>query len=155
MFLVLLRHGEKLISMDADVGLSAQGEKQADRLLEQVQAGLLPMPTRLFSSPKRRAVATLEPLANGLGLQLEIAHQLDERMSFETHVEFQARIERFIASLSTGSVYCCSHADWLYEAVTTLASDLIDPENEAHFSCSQARVFELEQGLWHLQKGST
>jgi phosphohistidine phosphatase SixA len=152
MFMVLLRHAEKTTApMDSDVPLTARGEKQALELVEQIRAQQLPQPTALMSSPKRRARATLQPLVTAFHIPLQIKTELDERASNESRLQFHKRIEYFVASLHDEVIYCCTHADWLYEAVMTLPHDMLDGEEDAHFFFAQARIFEQDGDLWRLR----
>ncbi len=76
--LLLVRHALPLRSepgQGSDPDLSAEGIAQAERL----PAALARFPvSRLVSSPQRRAIQTAGPLANELGLQVEVDDRLAE-----------------------------------------------------------------------------
>ncbi|WP_166906965.1 histidine phosphatase family protein [Mycobacterium sp. DL440] len=78
MQLLLVRHALPLRSepgQGSDPDLSAEGIAQAERL----PAALARFPvSRLVSSPQRRAIQTAGPLANELGLQVEVDDRLAE-----------------------------------------------------------------------------
>ncbi|WP_272700709.1 histidine phosphatase family protein [Desulfovibrio sp. Fe33] len=78
--IVLLRHGRTAGGDGVCVGrtplrLSAEGEAQARALAEEL--GAVPF-ARLYSSPAVRARDTLGPLAERLGLPVEILPEMDE-----------------------------------------------------------------------------
>lgn len=78
MQLLLVRHALPLRSeagQGSDPDLSAEGIEQAKRLPEALKR--FPI-TRLVSSPQRRAVQTGQPVADALGLPIEIDERLAE-----------------------------------------------------------------------------
>ena len=94
--LVLIRHadhgllGRRLVGRQPGVGLSPEGERQAEALAER----LAPAPVRaLYCSPLQRAQATAGPLADRLGLEARIADELNE-------VDFGAWSDRSFAELA-------------------------------------------------------
>lgn len=153
MLVVLLRHAEKLNSYGNDPELSPRGYQDAQKLLLQV-GQLIPRPNALWSSPKQRAQQTLEPIAQKLSLEIKTMPELNERQASETTTQFSARVQQIFQVLSsqafgTTTVWLCTHADWLAEAVTSIPSDLSDPEFEASFLNCQHRVFAWTGGIWH------
>jgi broad specificity phosphatase PhoE len=151
MFLILLRHGDKLRShTDPNMDLSLQGLEQAQRLVE-LRETQFPTPQVIYSSPKKRAVSTVSPLAKSLGLKPQIHPDLDEQSSGESRRDLDRRITGFLNSVTSrsGTVLACSHADWLAQAVHLMPSTLLEPDFEAHFHMAQFRVFEFDGVLWH------
>jgi probable phosphoglycerate mutase len=79
--LLLIRHGEQATMLEVDPELSPRGQSQAQLLAERLR--FLPI-DRVVSSPMRRAFQTAAPLADALGLTVEVHLELDEvRMSEE------------------------------------------------------------------------
>jgi len=75
----LLRHAESAPCRDIpelEWSLSAEGEKQAIILPDYLISLNI---SRIFSSPYRRAVATVAPFAENVGLEVEIVSDLRER----------------------------------------------------------------------------
>jgi broad specificity phosphatase PhoE len=67
---IVLRHAEKDAQGDPkDPGLSAAGRTRAEALARLLAPG---KPTRLFASEFQRAQRTLDPLAQALGLKVEV-----------------------------------------------------------------------------------
>ena len=85
MQLLLVRHALPLRSeagQGSDPDLSAEGVEQAKRLPDALQR--FPI-TRLVSSPQRRALQTGQPVADALGLPLEVDERLAEYDYGSTH----------------------------------------------------------------------
>ena len=103
MQLLLIRHGLPLRSergQGADPELSEQGVEQANRL----PAALARFPiSRLVSSPQRRALQTGQPVADALGLTIEIDERLAEYDYGSTHyTPIEEASEEDIARLVSG-----------------------------------------------------
>lgn len=115
--LILLRHAHRsLKDPAADNGLSKKGKKQAERFrkdfLRVVGREIRP---RLLSSPKRRCVETLAPLAKRLGRSVTRDPGLRERDPGETPAAFRARVERFLRGLHRRParwIVLSTHGDW-------------------------------------------
>lgn len=118
MDLILLRHAEKE-PFGNDPFLSPRGQEQARRLPSELDASLLGPDTTLIASPKKRAIETLQPLAQASSAKLRILDDLDERRFHESYEGFTARVRRIVASLDetppTGVTVFCSHLDWIEE----------------------------------------
>ena len=82
---VVVQHGEKVAS-PGDPGLTPRGVDQARRTALALQA--IDSPSRLLSSPLRRARQTAEVLAQTLGLEVEIDDRLTERMNWDGRISF-------------------------------------------------------------------
>jgi broad specificity phosphatase PhoE len=115
--LILIRHAHRsLKDPAADNGLSEKGEKQAKRFRKDFlrEFGREARP-RLLSSPKRRCVETLTPLAKRLGRAVKTDSDLRERDPGETPAIFRARVGRFLRGLRWRPgrlIVLSSHGDW-------------------------------------------
>ena len=108
---VLLRHsnaGERLPdpAKDFDRGLAADGERIALRLPGVLAEHLRPV--EILSSPLRRCVQTVQPLAAALGLQI----QEDERLAPQ---RFSTESDRTLRHVHANAV-ACTHRE-LFEQV--------------------------------------
>lgn len=93
---ILVRHGAHsevghVLSGRSDIGLSAEGRAQAEALAEALS--LVPIAS-LHSSPRRRALETIAPLAGKTGMQVRRAEALDE-------IDFGAFTGRSFAALGS------------------------------------------------------
>jgi broad specificity phosphatase PhoE len=99
--------------------LSARGHRQAEHLRDQFAgAGL----ERLVSSPFRRCMQTLEPLAVHLGLEVEADDRLAEARGFTGALELAEELRDVTAAI-------CSHGDVvpdLLEALLRRGTKLLD-----------------------------
>lgn len=158
MKITLIRHSNRDISMSSDGGLNEIGKGRAEGLKARLQPeGDLPKPTQLFSSPKRRAKETMQPLSEFLKMPLQITELLDERFADESSVEFRSRVRKFIDLLpekykSNEVLYLCTHADWLEEAMTVMPTDLREEISDTVFACCETRTFEFNEGIWEYRK---
>jgi broad specificity phosphatase PhoE len=125
MHLVFIRHAHRDTSFRAkDNGLSDKGQRQAralSRIFEE-RVSSEASKVKLFSSPKRRCVETLQPIADIDDLKIEISPLLDEQQEGENDTQFRARVAEFMSSVQTqfkgpkGNndwVLVCTHGDWL------------------------------------------
>src|SRR4051812_17636433 len=125
--LIIVRHAhrDKAEGREQDNGLSAKGLKQAARVLERFQAELgAGAKPRLLSSPKKRCVETVQPIASATGVKLQLSPLLDEGADLET------RARRFFAEWKKDApalTVICSHGDWIpyfLEFATGVPTDL-------------------------------
>lgn len=158
MKLILLRHGNRDLSMSSDVGLNQIGKDLAAGFHSRLEPnGDLLLPTQLFASPKKRAQETLTPLSKALGLPLKTDHGLDERQRDETTREFRLRVKKYLELIpsqfeSADVVYLCTHADWLEDAMIALPSDIPSFKAESGFACGEYRAFEFNGEFWRFLK---
>jgi broad specificity phosphatase PhoE len=115
--LALVRHakaGDRAAWLGAapDRPLTKAGRRQADALVARL--GDL-APTRVESSPYARCVATVAPLADHLGLAVELDDAWAEGATFE-------RAWERVLELGRGDAVVCSHGD-VIGAVLVHASD--------------------------------
>jgi 8-oxo-(d)GTP phosphatase len=83
--------------------LDAKGRRQAEELVEQLAAH---SPRRVVSSPYVRCVATVEPLAAELGLEVE----LDERLA-------EGAGRAAVELLREDGVVACTHGDVIVDVL--------------------------------------
>lgn len=151
--LILLRHAEKEFS-GPDPGLSTRGLAQAKALIKLIGEGEdWPTPSRILSSPKRRAQQTVQPLAETLKLKIDIRDDLDERRSHESNAGFRQRLRRLVTELEESTEECvvwCTHLDSIEElrGLADCESDLLDAPFDM-WSPSQYLVLRLDD-LWRV-----
>lgn len=123
MQLYLIRHAEKLPSLHNDPELSPHGLLQAAHIWDYLKERQLPMPTQIMCSPRVRTQQTLQPLAQGLRLPVQINEALEEKSSLETALEFETRVEKVLSHLKENQIHClCTHYDWVIVASQLLLS---------------------------------
>lgn len=115
MTLLLLRHadaGDRAAWTGDDLArpLSATGRQQSEQLAGMLaDRGL----ARILSSPAKRCVDTVAPLAMQLGLPVEEDVTLTEGTPF-------AEVEQLLLDIADQDVLLCSHADVIGAALTAL-----------------------------------
>lgn len=162
MKMLLIRHATRSLHGLGDVSLNPQGQRQAEYLAELVSQGLLPTPSHLISSPKKRARETFASLSLSSQIPVTIDERLDERRQNESAQDFEARVRSFLEDLTPngsmapkykGCAMICSHLDWLELAMVLLPSTLSDTEMAATWSNAEYRLFRYNDGLWELMGG--
>lgn len=148
MKIYIFRHAQKAMDFTGDPDLTAEGHAQASKLLDKVLKKDLPFPTEIWSSPKKRALSTLRPLAEHFKLNLISQEALLEQTSEENLQEFRQRIRRFLESCRSKKdsvVYVCSHYDWVAEAMTLIPCDTdLNEADFSHWAPCQYAAFELQ-----------
>lgn len=122
--LILIRHAHReTIDRELDNGLSGKGRDQAKSLKrffagrfshQEMKQGLW-----LVSSPKRRCLETLDPIARAVERRIDIHPGLDEQRAQESVASLTERVQRFLHDWSRHQVpltVVCSHGDWLPHA---------------------------------------
>lgn len=138
MTLFLVRHaraGERGAWKGDDLHrpLDKRGQAQADALV----ALLAPFePTQILSSPSRRCVDTVAPLAKHLGLKVRETDALAEGNSKEA-----IRLVRSLVDDS--STVICSHGDVVPDVLSTLAADGMEGWI-GHEQCQKGSVWAIE-----------
>ena len=150
--LVLVRHAHRDTTVkQADNGLSDKGQKQALRINEELAAKFAGEKACFLSSPKRRCIETLEPLAEEFGKKVKVDPLLDEEGPDETSSEFIARIKSFLdwwKNKAPKLTIACSHGDWLPEATGLLTG------KEADFAKGGWTLLTLHSGKVQNQESS-
>lgn len=151
----LFRHAERENTGIENPPLSKRGKEQATALRAAIEKGVLSKPGRLYVSPKLRAQQTFLPVAEGLGVEMQMTPELDERQNSESGSQFSARVRRFLGFLEkqTGVLYVCTHLDWIEEALINIPSpeDLLSEKYQA-WAPAQFIEFEVQEGLWIIHR---
>lgn len=152
MILYIFRHAQKAMDFNADPDLTPNGHGQAAQILKKVTQGELPQPTRLWSSPKKRAQSTFRPLAHHLQIPLELREELTEQISGETISEFRQRIQKTLqglGALENDVVFLVSHYDWVSEAMTLVScEDDLSGADFSHWTPAQHVGFKCYDGAY-------
>lgn len=159
MLVYIFRHAHKSSTPWDNPPLSSVGFEQADRLVEDIDNARIPQPTRLFCSPKIRAVQSFQPLSQNQGLELNVHTSLDERQPHESAEIFKNRVSEFLRDLDRAdwqkeSIFICSHLDWIEEALILIPSsdDLLGLHQWNPISYAG---FTVQEGLWKLKSHPT
>ena len=148
MKIYIFRHAQKAMDFSSDPDLNAEGHNQAQKLVDRVVKNELPTPSELWVSPKKRTCSTFRPLAEHLGLSLQLEEALKEQEPSESHSHFLKRIRNLCekAAQKQGVLFLCSHYDWVIEALQVVPSDVT--ENEAaelsHWAPAQYAGFSVD-----------
>lgn len=120
--------------------LSERGEAQA-RSIASALAAWEPAPGRIVTSPSRRCVQTVEPLAGKLGL----VPDQDDRL-------FEGATRREVAALfdevAGDDVVLCSHGDVIPILLELLVDDGMRPERDLLWQKASVWVIEGRRGAW-------
>lgn len=123
--LILVRHAhrETGLGRERDNGLSEKGREQAELLQDLFKKAHPGQTARLVSSPKKRCLETLAPLARMLRVEVEEDPTLLE--SGETPGSLESRADRFFADWvgrTEPITIACSHGDWIPEFLERYAT---------------------------------
>jgi broad specificity phosphatase PhoE len=115
--LILVRHAHRDTSEHSrDNGLSERGQEQVKKLVKFARHRLEETEPVFFSSPKKRCVETIMPVAKDMDLKLTIDQRLTERGPTEETGHYSDRLDEFIDfwKHECGAVtIACSHGDWI------------------------------------------
>ncbi|NUM57866.1 MAG: histidine phosphatase family protein [Bdellovibrionaceae bacterium] len=151
---ILFRHAEKQGGLEKDSPLSPHGISQSRQILGQVISKQLPIPTKIYCSPRKRTSLTLSPLAESFKLKININSLLDLKLNSETQKDFRLRIQEFLVSFQlepeTPCIYVCTHQDWIEEFLSVIecSTDLLQPKYSV-WPCGQYMYFEKNE-IWDL-----
>jgi 8-oxo-dGTP diphosphatase len=118
--------------------LSQRGESQA---LGIAAALAPPGPGRILSSPARRCVQTVQPLADKLGLPVEEDDRLFEGAS-------HAEVAGLLAEVTDADAVLCSHGDVIPMALDLLVADGMEPERNLVWQKASVWIAERAGGGW-------
>jgi broad specificity phosphatase PhoE len=154
---VLFRHASKGITPFEDPELTPQGFQQSLHIVDLIKNGVLPTPTALFVSPKRRAAQTFYPLSKEFSLSMEVKLELDLRLHEESAAQFRKRISGFLEDLEnfkTGDVvFACSHMDWIEESMSLINCDKnLNSFEYSHWAPTQFLAFDINHSEWKVLK---
>lgn len=141
----LLRHGTRDFVI-GDVPLNDEGQDEALNLTQ--DPNLLTV-KKILCSPKKRALMTVQPLANQLKLDIEIHQDLDQMQNGESETEFLARVKMIteVIPKQQQNTLICSHSDWLSAATHIIPTDSLDLKFH-RFVCAEYLSFKIENDLW-------
>lgn len=112
--LILLRHAHRdVIDPSADNSLSKKGRAQAEAVLRFYKDRFGKDGALLLSSPKKRCLQTLDPLAEMLASRVKT----DERL-LEGPWKLEVRVREFLSWWKASApprTVACSHGDWIPE----------------------------------------
>ena len=118
--IILIRHAHRdTTNRDLDNGLSDKGYKQVEILKKWLPEKIKEFETKTMvalSSPKKRCVETLTPVARKTLSPLETWEDLDEQASNESREKFWERIQHSIHEIHKRPeelAMVCSHGDYL------------------------------------------
>jgi len=92
--------------------LSAKGQRQAGGLVVQLDPWA---PSRVLSSPYRRCIETVKPLATELGLKVDVVDELAEGAGRDA--------VKLVRSLRDSHVALCTHGDVILDILVALADE--------------------------------
>jgi broad specificity phosphatase PhoE len=117
--LIFIRHAhrDKKTGRDQDNGLSATGKKQAQGLTKYFEKAYPKAKPVVLSSPKRRCVETVEPIARKFDVTIQLSFILDEGGKIEQKVK---SFDRWWKDQAPDLTIVCSHGDWLPAALKRL-----------------------------------
>ncbi len=111
--LIIVRHAHRDIvdsDRETDNGLSDKGKRQAKKIQKYFRERFKKETPLLISSPKRRCIETLEPIAKKKKIEIAEHALLDEGGDLRTKVKnFIKQVEQKPDPI----VMVCSHADWI------------------------------------------
>jgi 8-oxo-dGTP diphosphatase len=117
--------------------LTKRGRREAAGLADRLRAEQL---ERLVSSPFRRCLETLDPLARELDLPIETTDDLAEGAD-------GARALELLLSLSrAGSLACCTHGDVLYDLMNVVAASGVTPSGPLEAPVASTWTLEVDDG---------
>ena len=157
---VLFRHAQKGFVPFDDPELSPKGFAESAKIPDLIRRSVLPVPTRLLVSPKRRTAQTFYPTAKDFDLDLVVERNLDQRNAEEGPNQFRERIRLFIEQVSDekaadGCFFACTHYDVIEESMSLIPCDRdLNTFELSHWAPVQYVVFEIKSGLWkYIKKG--
>lgn len=119
--------------VDFERPLDALGEAQAQAICEDLKARPV---KRIVSSPALRCVDTVKPLAQTLGLTVELSDELAEGASVAETFGLLSRL-----AVVDGDSVLCSHGDVIPTVIWTLArSGLVIGDR---YRCKKSSIWEL------------
>lgn len=97
----------------------------------------------IYSSPARRCLQTVEPLAQQLGLSVTVAPELFEGASTSTSIEF-------VRSFTGRNVVLCSHGDVIPDVLRNLevGGSRLDGRG-----CAKGSTWELDNSTERIESG--
>ena len=124
--LYIVRHGhrDKSAGKEADNGLDETGRTQAIEIKRQLEAELRGKTVSFVSSPAKRCIETLKPLAESLSQPIDIVAILHDQQDGETAREFLERVNDFVGlwdECHSDAMVACTHGDVIPELTYVIA----------------------------------
>ncbi|MBJ7599254.1 phosphoglycerate mutase family protein [Candidatus Nephthysia bennettiae] len=116
--------------------LSKKGRRQAEGLVRSLAS--IPV-ERVLSSPYRRCVETVEPLARARGLRIEESEALAEGAGLEA-------VLALLRELAGRPSALCTHGDIMYEVCEELVRLGLVPRHEVRYEKGAAWILEERDG---------
>lgn len=148
MTIVFIRHAHRDTSeRDIDNGISTKGRDQVKKLIKRYESGKLPPGEVFWTSPKKRCLETLTPVASRAAKVAVVEALLDEQSENEDRQDFSKRITELIEKVSkeNQTVYLCSHGDFIPLAIEMLSGNSVD------VSKGEAVVLESNDRRWSIK----
>ena len=124
--LVLIRHAHRdTDEQTRDNGLSVKGQEQVKKLMKFVEERWKGQEAVFLTSPKKRCIETLTPIAQEFKKKCDVNDYLDEQGSSETTTLYLARIDEFLNSWKYDGAeltVICSHGDLIPVVIEKLTS---------------------------------
>ena len=120
--------------------LDANGQIQADAIAQEL--GDEPLHA-IHSSMATRCRQTVEPLAQALGINVEISPQLFEGNASSTAIEF-------VRSFTGRNAVLCSHGDLIPDVIRTLAVGGTRLEGQG---CAKGSIWRLDNSTERIESG--
>ncbi len=113
--LVLIRHAHRNTDdRSADNGLSEKGESQVKKLVKFCRERFKDRDVVFLTSPKKRCIQTLTPVAEDWKKEIRVDERLDELRPNESTTQYLARIDEFLDFFKyecEDTIVICSHGD--------------------------------------------
>ncbi|REK37447.1 MAG: NUDIX hydrolase [Actinobacteria bacterium] len=133
----LLRHGaagnrDKWNGDDRLRPLTKKGRRQAEAIARQLEGREI---ERIFTSPYKRCIQTVEPLAKAIGAEIEVSDALAEGPDVDASYEL-------IHNLAGSNAVLCSHGDVIPATMTRLM--WLGLSLHSRFYCSKGSIWEVD-----------
>jgi 8-oxo-dGTP diphosphatase len=143
MALYLVRHAQALSrstwhAPDDERPLSSKGERQSQGLVDLIAH---PEVRRVLSSPALRCLATVQPVADKLGIEVKHASELAEGSGGKSAV---ALIRDQLTK--KGDAVLCTHGDIIPEVLRIIARDDVKLHDSLRWAKGSTWIFEGEGG---------
>ena len=139
--LILIRHAHRdTTDRGLDNGLSEKGILQADSLLKFYKWRFGKGSAVIVSSPKKRCVETIDPIARALDVTVQTQAHLMEQEKIETQRDFHKRVESFLdwwKLEGPETTLVSSHGDWIPLAISQMV--------QAHIEVKKGAWIEVER----------
>lgn len=155
MRVIIFRHAERHSYGNPEPLLNAHGIKQSQDLLRQVLEQQLPEPNQLWVSRKIRTHQTFQKLADHFQMPFQVLPELDPMSRSESSDEFSLRVQKVLNKIekSNGTIYLCSHLDWVDTSLDLISSDTaLENHFNHHWPAGDHIYFEIDDGLWYFRK---